>query len=120
MKEKCSKFYFGLRSIICQSLETKIQVVSLMAKCKSPVIVICELRRRGTANIPERRTVTSIYHKFVETGSFGHRAHAGRASTRKSLIHVFVEDETIYRQNYLQMLKNYFYLIMQKKDLIIR
>ncbi|CAF1240464.1 unnamed protein product [Didymodactylos carnosus] len=63
------------------SLETKVQVVILMAKYESPVMVIRELRRRGTTNIPERRTVTSIYQKFLETGSVGDRAHTGRPST---------------------------------------
>ncbi|CAF1187092.1 unnamed protein product [Didymodactylos carnosus] len=47
----------------------------------SPVMVIRELRRRGTTNIPERHTVTSIYQKFLETGSVGDRAHTGRPST---------------------------------------
>ena len=37
--------------------------------------------------------------------------------TSKSLVHTFVEDETVNRQNYLQMLKNYFYPIMQRKRL---
>ena len=32
-------------------LETKIQVVILVAKCESPVMVICELPLRGTTNI---------------------------------------------------------------------
>ncbi|CAF0957579.1 unnamed protein product [Didymodactylos carnosus] len=63
------------------SLETKIQVVILMAKYESPVMVIRELRHRGTTNIPERHTVTSIYQKFLETGSVGDHAHTGRPST---------------------------------------
>ena len=63
------------------SLETKIQAVILMAKYESPVMVIRELQRRGTTNIPERRAITSIYQKFLETGSIGDRAHTGRSST---------------------------------------
>ena len=60
------------------SLETKIQVVILMAKYESPVMVIRELQRRGTTNISERHAITSIYQKFLETGSVGDRAHTGR------------------------------------------
>ena len=52
-----------------------------MAKYESPVMVIRELRRRGTTNIPEKYTVTSIYQKFLETGSIENRAHTGKSST---------------------------------------
>ena len=84
------------------SLETKIQVVILMAKYESPVMVIRELQRRGTTNIPERRAITSIYQKFLETGSVGDRAHTGRLSTIKSLVHAFLRmklsiDKIIFR-----------------------
>ena len=51
------------------SLETKIQVAILMAKYESPVMVIRELQRRGTTNIPERHAITSIYQKFLDTSS---------------------------------------------------
>ena len=63
------------------SLETKIQVVILMGKYESPVMVIRELQRRGTTNILERHPIASIYQKFLETGSVGDRAHTGRPST---------------------------------------
>ena len=63
------------------SLETKIQVVILMAKYESPVMVIRELQRRGTTNISERHAITSIYQNFLETGSVEDRAHTGRSST---------------------------------------
>ena len=63
------------------SLGTKIQVVVLMTKYESPVMVIGELQRRGTTNIPERYAITSIYQKFLETGSVGDRAHTGTPST---------------------------------------
>ena len=35
--------------------------------------------------------------------------------TSKSLVHTFFEDEAVNRQKYLQILKNYFYPIMQRK-----
>ena len=64
------------------SLETKIQTVILMAKYKSPVMVIREfIQRRGTTNIPERHAITLIDQKFFETGSVGDNAHTGRPST---------------------------------------
>ena len=44
-------------------------------------MVIRELQRRGTTNIPERHAITSIYQKFLETGSVGDRAHTGRPPT---------------------------------------
>ena len=63
------------------SLETKIQVVILMAKYESPVMVIRQLQHRGTTNIPERHAKTSTYQKFLETGSVGDCAHTERPST---------------------------------------
>ena len=78
------------------SLETKIQVVILMAKYESPVMVIRELQRRGTTNIPERHAITSIYQKFLETGLVGDRVHTGRPST-------IIEDKT---QEIQQILDN--------------
>ena len=63
------------------SLVTKIQVVTLMAKYESPVIVIREWQRRETTNIAERHAITSIYQTFLETGSTGDHAHARRPST---------------------------------------
>ena len=65
------------------SLETKTQVVILMAKCESSIMIICGLQRRETTNIPERHAITSIYQKSLETGSVGDRAHTGRPSTIK-------------------------------------
>ena len=62
-------------------LETKIQVVILMVRYESPVMVIHELQCQGTTNIPERHPITSICQKFLETGSLGDRAHTGRPST---------------------------------------
>ena len=76
-----------------------------------------QLQRRGTTNIPERYAITSIYHKFLETGSIGDRADTRRSSTNKSLVHTFVKDETVNRQNYLQMLKDYFYPPIQRNRL---
>lgn len=63
------------------SLETKIQVVVLMAKFESPIMVIRELQRRETADIPLRHAITAIYKKFLETGSVEDYAHTGRPST---------------------------------------
>ena len=63
------------------SLETKIQVVILMAKYESPVVVILQLQRRRTTNISERHAVTSIYQKILETDSVGDRTHTRRPST---------------------------------------
>ncbi len=51
------------------SLETKIKIVVLMAKFESPIMVIRELQRQGATDIPVRQTITSIYEKFLETGS---------------------------------------------------
>ena len=59
-----------------------------MAKYESPIMIICELQRRGITNIPERRAITSIHHKFLETGSVGDRADTRRSSTRKLLVHI--------------------------------
>ena len=52
-----------------------------MAQYESFVMVIRELQRRRTTNIPERHAITSIYQKFLEAGSVGDRAHTGRPST---------------------------------------
>ena len=53
-----------------------------MAKCESPIIVICELRRQEAAEVPDRHTITSIYQKFLETGSVEYRRiRFGRPST---------------------------------------
>ena len=62
------------------SLETKIQVVILMAKNESFVVVLRKLQRRGTKNIPERHLITSRYHKFFETGQVRDRTHAKKHS----------------------------------------
>ena len=63
------------------SLETKIRVVTLMAKYESSVMIVREQQRRGATNIAERHAVTSIYQKSLQVGSVGHRAHAGRPLT---------------------------------------
>ena len=52
-----------------------------MAKYESPVMAIHQLQRRGTTNIRERHARTSMYQKFIETGSVGDRAHTRRPST---------------------------------------
>ena len=65
-------------------------LVILMAKYESRVMVIRQLRLRETTNIPERHAITSIYQKFVETGSVRDRAHTGRPSESKSLVHTFL------------------------------
>ena len=62
------------------SLDTKPQVEILMAIYESPAMVICELQRQRTTNVPERHAITSIYQKFLETGSVGDRAHIGISS----------------------------------------
>ena len=58
-----------------RSLETEIQVVILMAKYESPIMIIRQLQRRRTTNIPERYLVTLIYQEFLETGSVTDGAH---------------------------------------------
>ena len=88
MKDKCSKFWFQLNNM-SYSLETKIQLLLLMAKYKLPVTVIRQLQRRGTTNILERYAITSIYQKFLETDSVGDRTHTGEPSTSNSLVHTF-------------------------------
>ena len=60
------------------SLETRIQVVVLMAKFESPVMVIRELQRQEVTHIPERHTITSIYQKFLDTGSVQDISPPGR------------------------------------------
>ena len=54
-----------------------------MTKYESPVMIICELQHRGTTNTSERYAITSIYQKFLETGSVGDCAHTRRPSTNK-------------------------------------
>jgi len=64
------KVLFLFQIIIMRySLETKIQIVVLMAKFESPVIVIRELQRQGVTDIPTRQTIASIYQKLLDTGS---------------------------------------------------
>ena len=62
-------------------LEVKVQVVVLMAKFESPVMVIRELQRQGITNIPTRQTISSIYQKFLDTGSVQNVNPPGRPST---------------------------------------
>ena len=49
-------------------LETKIQVVVLMAKYDSAAMIIRELQRQGVADVPTRKTIASTYQKFLDTG----------------------------------------------------
>jgi hypothetical protein len=63
------------------STETRIQIVLLMAKLESPTRVIREMQRQGDKNVPERHAITSIYEKFLETGSVEDRSRSGRPST---------------------------------------
>lgn len=62
-------------------LETRIQVVILMAKFESPIMVIRELQRREATDIPNRHSITAIYEKFLETGSVHDKVRSGRPST---------------------------------------
>jgi len=62
------------------SIESKIQIVVLLAKFESPIMVNCELQRQGAIDIPVRQTITSIYQKFLETGSVQNLSRAGRPS----------------------------------------
>ena len=62
-------------------LETKIQIVILMAKFESPKMVIRELRWHKAVEIPERHTITSIYQTFLETGSVEDCIRSWRPST---------------------------------------
>ena len=55
---------------VIHSLETKIQIVILMAKFESSIMAIRrELRRQQATEVSERHTITVIYQKFLETGS---------------------------------------------------
>jgi hypothetical protein len=63
------------------SLETRIQIVLLMAKFESPIMVIRELQRREATDIPNRHSITAIYEKFLETGSVQDKIRTGRPST---------------------------------------
>ena len=49
--------------------ETKIQVVVLMAKFDSVVMIIRGLQREGMTSIPTRQSAVSICQKFLDTGS---------------------------------------------------
>ena len=62
-------------------METKIQIVILMAKFESPIMVILGFRPPEAAEILERHTITSIYQKFLETGSVEDRIQSERPST---------------------------------------
>lgn len=62
-------------------LEVKVQVVVLMAKFESPVMVIRDLQRQGITDIPTRQTISSIYQKFLDTGSVQNVNPPGRPST---------------------------------------
>jgi hypothetical protein len=64
------------------SIETKSKIVILMAKFESPIMVIRELQRQGTTDIPVRQTITSIHQKFLEIGSVQDLVRTGRPSTR--------------------------------------
>ena len=63
------------------SLESKIQIVVLMLKFESSMMVTRELQRHEAAEIAERHTFTSIYQKFVETGSAEDRILSRRPLT---------------------------------------
>ena len=63
------------------SLETKIKIVVLVAKFESPIMVIRELQRQGATDIPVRQTMTSVYQKFLKTGSVEDLDRIGRSST---------------------------------------
>ena len=63
------QFTFHIKNM-SYSLETKIQIVILMAKFESPIMVIHrELHRQEATEFPKRHTITFIYQKFLETGS---------------------------------------------------
>ena len=62
-------------------LKTKIQIVILMAKFESPMMVICKLQWQEAAEIPERHTITSIHQRFLEIGSPEDCISSGRPST---------------------------------------
>ena len=61
------------------SLEIKIHIVLFVAKFESPIIVIREVKQRGTTNILTSYTITSIYQTFLETGSGGDNSQTGRS-----------------------------------------
>lgn len=77
LTEQFSKFLFQM-IIMQHSLETKIQVVVLMAKFESPEVVIRELQRQEATEIPESHIITAIYQKFRKTGSVQDVSPPGR------------------------------------------
>ena len=67
-------FWFQIDNM-SYSLEIKTQVVILRVQYEFSVMVICQLQRRRTANIPKKHAVTSIYQKVLETASMEDRPH---------------------------------------------
>ena len=104
-------FWFQINNM-SHSLGAKIQVIILMEKYESLVIVIRKLQRRGTTNISERHAITSIYHEFFETSSVGDRVHIGRPSMSKSLAHTFLRMKQSTDKIIFKCEKNYFYPIV--------
>jgi hypothetical protein len=86
------------------STEAKIQIVILMAKLESPTRVIREMQRQGSNEVPERHTITSIYQKFLETGTVEDRSRSGRPSTVTD--EVIEQVETILKEEPLNTVRN--------------
>jgi hypothetical protein len=81
------------------STQAKIQIVLLMAKLESPTRVIREMQRQGSNEVPERHAITSIYQKFLETGTVEDRSRPGRPSTVTDemieLVETILEEEPL-------------------------
>ena len=98
------KILFRLKNnTISHSLETKIQVVILMAKYESLVMIIRQLQTLRNNKYPRKTyAITAIYQNFAETDSVGDLVHTGRTSTSKSLFNTFLKmkqsiDRTIFK-----------------------
>ncbi len=80
------------------SLETKIQIVILMAKFESPVMVIRELQRQGVTDIPTRPEVQNLSRARPRgRRNFGKLSHWGNFLTIYMCTHIVqVELSRIY------------------------
>jgi transposase len=59
-------------------LQSRIQIVVLMARLDSATAVRRQLQRENMSDIPSENAIRSLYAKFLKTGSVHDRARSGR------------------------------------------